>query len=122
MCGAVCFSSMSCARTTGIPYDQVVLETQALLQDQPKSEMFDLRIGQTDQTTVFQFIDGPRSKSAYIFPLRVTAEVTSAEEGKDSFLKVKSYQQGLFYNRNRPETAEKWRSLIFKSFSLLLIP
>ncbi len=106
---------LSCVETTGVDYEKAILKTEGFLEAQPKDHLFSLKQKKTNESATFQFIEGPFNKAALLFPLRITAKISSVNKDQDSTLSVKAYKEGLLFKRNRGKTAEKWRDLILKS-------
>ena len=107
----------SCVAPVNVRYEDAVRKTEAYLDAQPRAELFELRKLRKEDSMVFQFIEGPFSKSRVVFPLRVTAEVSSAQNGQKSRLNVQAYQQGLLLTSKQRAVAAKWRQSLLHSLS-----
>lgn len=106
-----------CSESIGIPYEAAVTKTEVFLKASPRDDLFQLKKHTLQEETEFAFLQGPFSKTATVFPLRVIATVAPVGEGNDSTLRVKAYQQGLFFKSNRSKFAAKWRARILHSLT-----
>jgi len=109
----------SCAAPIDIEYENAICDTESYLQQQRPTKLFGLRQLRDEDAMVFQFIDGSFSKAAVVFPLRVTAVLSPAKEGRKTHLEVEAFQRGVLLTSKRGGVAAKWRQLITNSlFSL----
>lgn len=103
----------SCATPTGRAYPLSVRETSRFLESKSPQHLFDLKKRQKEDGFEFYFCDGSKwDKTAVVFPLRVTVDLRSRNQGKQSDLKLRAYRQGLFLSRRKRDFEDKWRAAI----------